>query len=77
MMEGRSTQIVGERCGDRGIKEVAFGPVNPLKEPVFFSPPTNVSFGEGPRNRDPYEAASIIVKESTIPGTGDGLFAIR
>ena len=42
-----------------------------------FSPATNTSFGEGPKNRDAFEEASVVLAQSTIPGSGDGLFAVR
>jgi hypothetical protein len=49
MIEGRKTRVAADRCTAHGIKEVVFGNVDPTEEPMFYSPPTNTSFGEGPR----------------------------
>jgi hypothetical protein len=49
LVSGRTSKVLGERCNDFGLKEVDFAPVDPDQEPVFFSPPTNTSFGDGPR----------------------------
>ena len=43
----------------------------------FYSPPTNISFGGGPKNKDAFEEASVVLAESTIPSSGDGIFAVR
>ena len=43
----------------------------------FYDPPTNELLGLMPLVRDPYEEKTIELQESSIPGAGHGLFAIR
>ncbi len=78
MLAGRRTRVKAERCDEHGIKEVVFEPVDPGEKPWFYSPPTNASFGDGPRDkRDPLEEVNVELKESTLPGGGEGVFAVR
>lgn len=75
MKSAQLAQVVSERCDQFGIKEVQFSdPSGPM---VFYSPPTNTSFGKGPQIPDPYEEANVMLKESNVPNSGQGLFAKR
>jgi hypothetical protein len=49
MVFGRKARVLSERCDDYGIKEVVIGAIDQFEEPMFYSPPTNTSLGEGPR----------------------------
>jgi hypothetical protein len=74
MKEGRKSSVIAERCNEHGIKEVKFSePVGPV---MWYSPPTNVSYGDGPQNMDPYEEKHMYLANSTImPWAGEGIFA--
>ena len=44
----------------------------------YYQPPTNESFGAGPHGVvDPYERKFVRVAESSIPESGEGVFALR
>lgn len=44
----------------------------------YYQAPTNTSFGAGPSGViDPYERKSVVVTASSIPQSGEGVFAIR
>ena len=44
----------------------------------FYDPPTNESWGGGSKDiRDPYEAKNVVLKESSIPNSGEGVYAIK
>ena len=43
----------------------------------YYEPPSNISFGAGPPGVvDPYERKSVKVAKSSIPESGDGVFAL-
>ena len=42
-----------------------------------FDPATGTRVASEPTLRDPYEAENVVVRESNIPGAGDGLYAVR
>ena len=57
--------------------------VTKLTEPIiqnefFYAPPTNESWGGGSKDiRDPYEAKNVVLKESSIPNSGEGVYAVK
>ncbi|XP_059087629.1 uncharacterized protein LOC131884018 [Tigriopus californicus] len=73
MKAAKVAEVVAERCDEFGIKEVQYS--EPSGPDVFYSPPTNISFGEGPRIPDPYEQSNVVLKQSNVPNGGQGLFA--
>ena len=78
LLEGRYARITGFSCHKDGILRVQFEPLKEREdEIVSFSPPTNSSFGGGPKTKDPYEAKFTYLGESKVPGAGEGVFARR
>jgi hypothetical protein len=73
MKSGRRSSVVAERCAANGIKEVLLAEGSGPK--LFYSPPTNTSFGEGPHVRDAYEERLTYLAQSTVAAAGEGVFA--
>lgn len=42
-----------------------------------YTPPSNESFGSGPKVPDPFESRTVELGRSSIPNSGDGLFVTR
>ncbi|TRY79905.1 hypothetical protein TCAL_09831 [Tigriopus californicus] len=77
MKEGRIAQVIGERTNAFGIKELMFSTPKANSPVFYYSPPTNVSLGEGPKVLDPYDHRTIKLDASTIEEAGEGVFARR
>merc|ERR1711971_1336962 len=45
--------------------------------PLKYAPPSHYSLGVNPLQSDPYEKKITEVRQSSLPGAHDGLFAIR
>ena len=75
MVAARECEVVAEKCNEFGVKMLKFS--EPHGEVLFFSPPTNSSFGEGPRIRDPFERKTSKLTTSSIPNSGQGVVAVR
>ena len=75
MRGGKKSEVVKTTCDDKGLLLVDFTTQNPEDPKVFYSPPTNVSLGEGPRLPDPFEEKYLELKLSSIPGAEEGVFA--
>ena len=44
----------------------------------YYQPPTNESFGAGPPGVvDPFERKSVRIAKSSVPESGEGVFAVR
>ena len=66
-----------EQCTDDGL--LAVSKYTLKSEPIFYyQPPTNESFGAGPAGLvDPYERKWVEVEDSSVPASGQGVFARR
>lgn len=77
MKRGRIAEVVGEQFNEFGIKQLKFSFRKSDSHVFFYSPPTNVSMGEGPKILDPYDQRTVKLGPSTIEEAGEGVFAIR
>eukprot|EP00094_Tigriopus_californicus_P003549 TCALIF_03414-PA protein Name:"Similar to setd7 Histone-lysine N-methyltransferase SETD7 (Halocynthia roretzi)" AED:0.32 eAED:0.39 QI:0/0/0/0.5/1/1/2/0/799 len=75
MQAARKSKVIGEKCSERGIKELKFA--EPWGPELHYSPPTNETFTKGPRTSDPFEDITVELAQSKIPGSGQGVFALR
>ena len=75
MKAARKSGVVGVNCDDNGMLNVEFAKINEDDPVIFYSPPTNTSFGEGPRVPDPYEQKYAKLAQSTVPNSGEGVIA--
>lgn len=75
MQAARKSKVIGEKCSERGIKELKFA--EPWGPELHYSPPTNETFTKGPQTSDPFEDITVELAPSKIPGSGQGVFARR
>ncbi|XP_059084451.1 uncharacterized protein LOC131881575 [Tigriopus californicus] len=75
MKAGQEATITGTTCDPNEMLVLQFSePSGPV---LFYSPPTNISFGEGPQAIDPFEAKWAEIRRSNVHGGGEGVFAVR
>jgi len=74
LLQGKATRL-GEACRSGQTWILKFGDLN---GPVLsYSPPSHYSLGGEALQQDPFEVATVEVRESGIEGAKDGLFALR
>ena len=75
MKSASEAEVTGHECHESGI--VAVNEYEVKSDPVYYyEPPTNVSFGAGPASIvDPYERKWVVVADSGVPDSGQGVFA--
>jgi len=76
MKSTHEAEVLETRCDKDGM--IVVSKYSETSGPEFYyEPPTNVSFGAGPPGVvDPYERKSVKVAKSSIPDSGDGVFAL-
>ncbi len=77
MKKASEAEVEAEQCTEDGL--LAVSEYNLKSEPIFYyQPPTNESFGAGPVGLvDPYELKWVEVEDSSVPDSGQGVFARR
>ena len=77
MKSASEAEVESEECTEEGI--IAVSKFSLKSDPIFYyDPPTNVSFGAGPEGViDPYERKWVEVADSSVPDSGQGVFAKR
>ena len=77
LVRGTAVIVAAERCRG-GMKEVLTRPYSRYSDLGWESEPRRLNdIGRRPTVSDPFERRSVYVRESSIPGSGDGLFARR
>jgi hypothetical protein len=76
MKSGQKADIIKVTCKDN-VLNVEFSKPVPEVPSFHFDLPSRESFGSMPLFPDPYEESTVMVKTSTIPNAGHGLFAKR
>ena len=76
MKNARESKVTQVTCKS-GLLRLKFTKRSNNSVIYFYDPPTNETLGSMPLVRDPYEEKTIELQESSIPGAGHGLFAIR
>lgn len=74
MVSGRKAIIQRATCQDNLIS-LEFSP--PEGPEFYFDAGTNVSMGSLPFAKDPYEEMTVKLDTSNVPGSGQGIFAVR
>ena len=77
MKSAHEAEVIDAACDEDGL--VVVSKFSNISGPEFYyEAPTNESFGAGPDGViDPYERKTVKVSQSTVPESGDGVFAIR
>ena len=77
MKSARESEVLGTKCDEDGL--IVVSNFSEISGPEFYyDPPTNVSFGAGPQGvMDPYERKSVRLSNSSIPNSGEGVFALK
>lgn len=77
MKRAHEANVLDAKCDQDGL--IIISKFANLSGPVFYyEAPTNESYGAGPYGiNDPYERKSVQIAESSIPQSGEGVFAIR
>ena len=75
-MNGQEAEIIGEQCNEFGIKTLSFSqPIGPI---FHHMDPSNTTFGDQPKLRDPLAKKYIYLKSSEEFSTAEeGLFASK
>ena len=78
MKSAKHVDVLSYACDDHGMF-VASEFTKPLSDYEFhYDPPTNASFGGGSLEvGDPFELKNAVIKQSSVPNSGKGIFAIR
>ena len=77
MREARYAHVSSARC-DHNLLEVDFQVVAEEEDRTYsYDPATAETIASDLTLRDPYEAENVVVRESSIPGAGDGVYALR
>ena len=74
MISAREAHITKASCQDNLIS-LEFSP--PEGPEFYFDAGTNVSMGSMPLIKDPYEVLTVKLDTSNVPGSGQGIFAVR
>ena len=79
MKNAKHVEISEYGCDKNGLLEVT-----KITEPIdqykfFYDPPTNKSWGGGGSKEihDPYEIKNVVLKQSSVPNSGEGVYAIK
>jgi len=77
MKSAHEAAVIEAACDPNGLVIISIF-ANMSGPEFYFEAPTNESYGAGPYGViDPYERKSVEIAESSIPQSGDGVFAIR
>ena len=76
MVSGRKATIQKATCQDNLIS-LEFSNPDPYQEEFYFDAGTNVSMGSLPLAKDPYEEMTVKLDTSSVPDSGQGIFAVR
>ena len=78
MKSARHVKLIGVKVEPRTrLAHPEFSTPNPDSPAVHYSKATKTHIGDLPLVPDPYEERHVEVRESDLPGSGDGLFARR
>ena len=77
MKSAYESKVLGANCDEDGM--IVVSKFSEITGPEFYyDPPTIASFGAGPPGViDPYERKSVRLTQSSIPDSGEGVFALR
>jgi hypothetical protein len=79
MKKAYAVDVLTYECNENGIMKVTKYSKPVMDQAFFYEPPTNVSFGGGAPlgTIDPYEMKTIVLAESSVPNSGEGVIAKR
>ena len=79
MQDAQESAVLGVDCDEGGLLHVSKYATTNVNSPHFYyEPPSNVSFGAGPRGiRDPYEEKWLELRASKNAGAGEGVYSKR
>ena len=78
MRKAKHVDVLRYGCDENGMPVVKEFTEPLSNEEFYYDPCTNETFGGGSINaRDPYEAKNVIVKESSILNSGEGVYLKR
>ena len=77
MKSAHESEVLETKCDNDGM--IVVSKFSKISGPEFYyDPPTNVSFGAGPPGViDPYERKNVRLAQSSIPDSGEGVFAVK
>jgi hypothetical protein len=66
MIAAKKVLVIGFDCDGNGILVSRFSDLDSSSPTFSYDPPNYISFGSTPHLRDPYEAETVEVRESSI-----------